>query len=52
MVGRTSWRSGIGQEALPEVWEWSAGPPGGLKVVGRFFRMFGSGWKALPKVQE
>ena len=43
MFGRTSRISGSGREALPEVQKWSGGPPASLEVVGRPFRMFGSG---------
>ena len=35
VVGRPSRRNEIGQEALPEVWEWSRGPSTVLGVVGR-----------------
>ena len=62
VVGRPSRRCGIGQEAHPEVREWSGGPPGGLRVVGRPSRRSrsggrpsrksGSGWEALPEVQN
>ena len=27
--------SGSGRKALPDVWEWSGGPPGSPEVVGR-----------------
>ena len=40
------------REALPVVREWSGDPPKCLGLVGRSFRMFGSGWKALPDVRE
>ena len=32
-----------GREALPDVWEWSGGPPGCLGVDGGPSRMSGSG---------
>ena len=32
--------------------EWSGGPPGGLRVVGRPSRRSGRGLEALPKVQK
>ena len=44
--------SGSGSEALPDVWEWSGGPPGCPGVVGRPFQMNGSGSEALPDVWE
>ena len=58
VVGRHSWKSGSGREALPkvrvahpEVREWMGGPPKGLGdppgypgVVGRLSRRCGSGW--------
>ena len=44
---------------LPDIRKWSGGPPGSLcgpagypGVVGRSSRMSGSGWEALPDVQE
>ena len=50
------------QEALPDVWEWSGGPPEFSGVVGWPSRLSGSGretlldvrewWEALSKVQE
>ena len=59
MVGRSSRRSGIGQEAFWEVREWSGGNPRGPGVVGRPSRRSGrptlrsgSGLEALPKVRE
>ena len=61
-----SWMSGIGREALPDVWErlggpigWSGGPPKCLEVVGRSSRMSRyvreallGGREALPDVWE
>ena len=44
--------SGNGQEALPQVREWSAGPSAGPGVVGRPSHRSGSGREALPKVRE
>ena len=51
-----------GQEALPDVWEWSrdtAGCPGVVErpsrifgVVGRPSWMSGRGWEALPDIHE
>ena len=38
--------SGNGQETLPDVREWSEGPSGCPGVVGRPFRMSGSGREA------
>ena len=40
--------SGSGLEALPDVREWSGGPPECPGVVGRPFRMSRSGREALP----
>ena len=45
VVGRPSWSSGSGWEALPEVWEWSEDFSGGPGV-------FGSAREASPKVRE
>ena len=39
------------REALSDVREWSGGHPGCLGVVGRPFRMSGSGQEALPDVR-
>ena len=50
--GRSSRSSGIGQEALPEVREWTGGPPGGPGVDWMPSRWSGSGWKALTEVRE
>ena len=44
--------SGSSLEALPDVREWSIGPPGCQGVVGRHSRMSISGWEALPDVRE
>ena len=38
--------SGSGREAIPDVRVRSGGPPGCMGVVGRPFRMSGSGWEA------
>ena len=43
--------SGSGREAIPDVREWSGGPPGCPGVVGRPSRMSGSGQEALPNVR-
>ena len=58
MVGRPSRRSGTGRkthlevrkwsETLPEVWNWSGDPHGGLELVGRHSRKFEIGWETLP----
>ena len=66
VVGRTSWMSGSGREALQYVRQSSGGPhglprgppehPGGPPrspgVVGRNSRMSGSGRETLPDVRE
>ena len=44
--------SGTGPEALPDVRVWSGYPPRFPRVVGRPFRMFGSGCEALPVVRR
>ena len=44
--------SGNGREALPDVREWSGGPPGCPGVVGMPSRMSRSGWEALPENRE
>ena len=44
--------SECGWDALPDVREWSEVPPGCSGVVWRSSRMSGSGWGALPEVQE
>ena len=41
---------GSGQVVLPDVREWSGGPPGCLGVVGRPSQMSGSGRESLPDV--
>ena len=58
-VWRPSRMSGSGLEALPDVWEWSGGPPGCPVVVGkpswmsgRPSRMSKSGREALADVRE
>ena len=40
--------SGSGREAFPDVWEWLGGPPRCPGVVGRPYRMSGSGPDTLP----
>ena len=44
--------SGRGREALPDVWQWSGGPPKCPGVVERPSRMSGSGQDTLPDVPE
>ena len=44
--------SGSSREALPDVREWSGGPPGGPGVVVRPFRRSGSGREALLNDRE
>ena len=44
-----SWR---GRESLPDVREWSEGPPRCPGLVGRPSQMSGSCWKTLPDVRE
>ena len=44
--------SGSGREVLPDVREWSVGPPESPGVVGRTSLMSGSGLEVLPKVRE
>ena len=51
-VRETSRMSGIGGDALPNVSEWSVGPPGCPGVVGRPTRKSGSGREDLPDVRE
>ena len=41
-----------GREALGDIREWSAGPPGCSGVVGRPSRMYGSDRKALQDIRE
>ena len=43
---------GNGWEALPDVWEWSGGPPGCPGVVGRSFRKSVSGREELSEVRK
>ena len=40
------------REALLDFWDWLGGPPGCPGVVGRPYRVFGSGREALPDVWE
>ena len=52
LKGRLPFRmSGSCQVTLPDVPEWSEGPPGCLGVVGRYSRLFGSGRETLSKVR-
>ena len=61
-MGSPSQRSGSAREALPDVQEWSEGPPGGPEVLERPSRRSRSGRKAcwssgssreaLPEIQE
>ena len=44
--------SGSGQDDLPDVWEWSVGPPGCPGVVGRSSWKSGSGREYLPDIQK
>ena len=44
--------SGIGQEALLDVREWSRGPAGCPRQVGRTSRMIGSGREALIEILD
>ena len=51
--------SGSGRESLPEVREWSVGPPGCTGVIGSPSQMSQSvrhpltgGWEAFPDVRE
>ena len=48
-VGRPFWRAGRGCEALPEGWERSEGPPGGLLGVCRPPSRAGRDRNALPE---
>ena len=52
VVRRPSERSRSGRESLPEVLEWSRGPPGGPGVVCRLFRRSMCGREAHPEVLE
>ena len=49
---KASRMSESGREALLDVWEWSGGPPGCSKVVGRPSRKSGSGREALLDVRK
>ena len=44
--------SGSGREGIPNVRQWSEGPPRCLGVVGRPSQMSGSGRETLPDVLE
>ena len=44
--------SGSGIKALTYVQKWSGGPPGCPGVVGRPFRMSGSGREVLQDIRE
>ena len=44
--------SGSGWDALPDVREWSGGPPKCPEVVGRPSWMFGSGREDFPDIRE
>ena len=44
--------SGTGREILPDVMEWSGGPSGCPRVVGRPSRISGSGREAFLDVRE
>ena len=48
----SSRKYGSGRENLPDVQEWSGGPPGSSGVIGRSSRMSGSGREALRYVLE
>ena len=59
VVGKTSWMSGSGREALPNVREWWEAlhdvlltTPGHRGVVGKTSRMSGSSREILPDVRE
>ena len=52
MVGWPFRMSGSGREALPDVREWSVGPPGCLRVVWRPTWMSNNFREALPEVRE
>ena len=43
---------GSGRKAIPNVREWSGGPPGCLRVIGSPSQMSESGWEALLDVRE
>ena len=44
--------SGRGREALPDVLDWSGGPPGCPGLVVTPFRKSGSGREVFPDVRE
>ena len=44
--------SGSYREALPDVREWSGGPPGCPALIGLPYRMSGNCQEALPDVRE
>ena len=44
--------SGNSQESLPDLWEWSGGPPGSPGVVVKPSLISGSGREDLPDVCE
>ena len=48
----SSWKSGKGREALPEVQQRLGGPPRSLEGVGRLSRWSARGREALPDVRE
>ena len=52
MSGRPSRMTDSCRDALPEIWDWSGGPPECSGVVGRPSRMSRRGWEALTYVQE
>ena len=52
MIGRPSQMSGSGWEALPDVREWSGGPPGYPGVVAKLSRMSVIGRETLLNVRE
>ena len=41
---------GIARQELPEIREWSGGPPECPEMVGRLSRMLGNGREAIPDV--
>ena len=51
VLGSPFRRSRIGRVTLPEVRNWSVGPPGGLGVDARSFHSPGSGRQAIPEVR-
>ena len=52
VVGRPSRMSGSGREALPNIREWSGGPPGCPGVVGKPSRMSAIGWEPYIEVRD